>query len=110
MYPLPSQTYQMDWDCYCAPIDLIDDTTAESIPQPWQDAVPFFAAYLAFMELQNLNFAKYYETEFDKFIQRYSGYARVSRAVNPYGRYLWYAAFTPAMLEFLRSLGAAVLS
>ena len=39
----------MEWNCVCTPIDLVDDTTAEAIPFPWTDAVPYFAAYLAFM-------------------------------------------------------------
>lgn len=86
-YPLPSQTYQMDWDCYCQPSDLVTDLSIELIPQPWQDAVPYFAAYLAFNELQNFNAAKYYETQFNNFLIRYSNYARPGRAVNPYGRY-----------------------
>lgn len=47
--PVPTQALPMDWDCICTPIDLVDDTTVEAIPYPWTDAVPYFAAYLAFM-------------------------------------------------------------
>jgi len=31
---------------------LVDDTTPEAIPQLWQDAVPFYAAWLGFMQIQ----------------------------------------------------------
>jgi hypothetical protein len=86
-YPLPSQTYQMEWDCRCLPLDLIDDQSLEIVPDPWTDAVPYFAAKLAFEELQNLNAAKYYEAQFAQRCLGYSQYARVGRAINMYGRY-----------------------
>lgn len=87
LYPIPSQAYQIEFDCFCLPIDLVDDTTVEAIPDPWTDAVPYFAAHLAYLELQNLNSAKFYLDLYDNFVHRYSGGARVGRAVNIYGRY-----------------------
>lgn len=86
-YPWPSQTYQMEWDCRCIPLDLIDNQSVEILPDPWTDAVPYFAAKLAFEELQNLNAAKYYDDQFNVRCLGYSQYARVGRATNPYGRY-----------------------
>jgi len=87
VYPLPSQTYQYELDCLCLPQDLETEQSTEIIPRPWQDAVPYFAAHLAFLELQNFNAAQGYLTLFDNFLLRYSNYARRGRAVNPYGRY-----------------------
>lgn len=87
LYPLPSQAYQIEWDCFCLPSDLIDDQSYEAIPAPWTDAVPYFAAHLGYLELQNWNGAKGYLELFDKFVQRYSDYARSGRVTNPYGRY-----------------------
>lgn len=49
MYPLPDQSYQMQWDCLCLPSDLIDDTSYDPIPEPWTKAVPFYAAHLALL-------------------------------------------------------------
>jgi hypothetical protein len=49
LQPVPTGTLQMDWNCVCTPVDLVDDTTPEAIPYPWSDAVQYFAAYLAFM-------------------------------------------------------------
>jgi hypothetical protein len=86
-YPIPSQTYQLELDCSCLPIDLIDDQSVEALPPPWTDAVPYFAAGMAFEELQNLNAAKYYHDQFDKRVLGYSNYARAGRMTNPYGRY-----------------------
>lgn len=87
-YPLPSQTYQWEFDCFCLPTDMrLDNSIPEAIPQPWTDAVAYFAAHLAFLELQQYNAAKYYEQLFDKMTLGYSSQARPGRAVNPYGRY-----------------------
>ena len=87
-YPLPSQTYQWEFDCFCLPTDMtMDNGVPEAIPQPWTDAVKYMAVSLAYAELQNLNFAKFYMEEFDKKTLGYSSYARPGRAVNPYGRY-----------------------
>lgn len=49
LQPVPTQALPMEWNCVCTPIDLVDDTTAEAIPYPWTDCVPYFAAYLAFL-------------------------------------------------------------
>ncbi len=86
-YPPPSQIYQWEFDCFCLPTDmLLDNSILEAIPQPWTDAVPYMAAQLAFMELQNYNSARYYEDQFDKRTLGYSSQARPGRAINPYGR------------------------
>lgn len=109
LYPLPSQTYQIEYDCFCLPQDLIDNRSVEAIPDPWTDAVPYFAASLAYEELQNLNYAKYYMDKFDMMSLRYSNYARPGRMTNPYGRYVWWIALIPAAIEVLIHLGSAVL-
>ena len=85
-YPLPSQIYQWEFDGICVPQDLINDQSVDVIPSPWDDVVPYFAAHLAFLELQNLNAAEYYLNLFDKMTLRKSQYARGSRRINPYGR------------------------
>jgi hypothetical protein len=87
MYPIPSQPYQMEWDCYCLPQDLLTDLSVEAIPDPWTDAVAYWAAHLCYLSLQNFNAAKFYEDMFSKRCLTYSNAARVSRQVNPYGRY-----------------------
>lgn len=86
-YPPPSQTYQWEWDMICLPSDLVNDLSVEAIPQPWTDVVPYFAAHMAFLELQNLNAASYYLKLFDDMCLRKSQSARISRRINAYGRY-----------------------
>ncbi len=87
VYPLPSQTYQMEWDCLCLPQDLTDRYSEEAIPEPWTEAVPYFAAHLGMMELQQYNAARMYLDLYEKFALSYSNYTRVGRTINPYGRY-----------------------
>lgn len=87
MYPIPSQPYQMEWDAFCIPSELTDDNSFEALPIPWTEAVPHFAAYLAYLEMQSMNNAKMHLELFDTFMKRYSGYARPGRISNPYGRW-----------------------
>ncbi len=87
MYPLPSQTYQVEYDCFCMPQDLVTNDSQDVIPKPWDDVVPYFAAHLAFLEIQNMNTSNFYFDLYNKMLVRYSTAARFGRAVNPYGRY-----------------------
>lgn len=87
MYPLPSQVYQMEWDCCCLPSDLTTNASPEALPSPWVDAVPYFAAYTAYLTLQNHNAARAMKTLFDEFLHRYRVYVEPGRRTNPYGRY-----------------------
>jgi len=87
MYPLPSQSYQAEWDCFCWPQDLEDDQGVEAIPDPWTEAVPYMAAYRAYLSLQNHNSARNMLALFDQFVTRYGTYSRPGRMTNPYGRY-----------------------
>jgi hypothetical protein len=86
MYPIPSQPFQMEWDCFFLPSDLVDDQSYDPIPDPWCDSIPYFAAHLGYLSLQNLNAAKFYLDLYDTMVGRHSSYARPGRAVNPYGR------------------------
>ena len=93
MYPVPNSQYQFEADCNCLPIDLVDDTTYEAIPQPWQDCVQYYAAYKAFLSKQRWTDAKQMYNEDPKnpgLFQRFMVAARQSSmptlAANPYGR------------------------
>lgn len=86
LYPPPSQAYQMEWDCSCLPQDLATDLSQEAIPDPWTDLVPYYAAHLAYLELQNHNLARSYLAMFDERMTRFGSYVDKGRAVNPYGR------------------------
>lgn len=52
VYPTPDQAYTLNLDVVGVPINLSDDSTPEVIPALWTQAVPFYAAWLAFLSLQ----------------------------------------------------------
>ncbi len=87
LYPIASMPYQLEWDCFCLPSDLTDDQSVDMIPKPWQDCVKWYAAHLAFLELQNLNAAEYFRKLADERIHAFSSYARPGRVSNRYGRW-----------------------
>ena len=89
MYPQPSGPWQMEWDCLVLPQDLIDDQSVEIIPQPFTDAVPFLSAYYGFLELQNMNAARFYEDAFNKWMNRYAIATLPGVRSQPYGRKYW---------------------
>jgi hypothetical protein len=86
-YPLPSQTYQYELDCYCLPQDLKTNQDYEAIPDPWTDAVSYFATHLSYLELQNYNAAKMFKDLYNEELLIYSRSARPGRVSNPYGRF-----------------------
>lgn len=52
LYPQPDQTYPVEVDCICVPLDLEPDgSVPETIPYPFTDAVPFYAAWMALQTL-----------------------------------------------------------
>ena len=85
LYPIASQAYQMELDCFCLPAPLVNDSSVELIPLPWSDSIPYFAAYLAFLQMQRLNDARAMLDLYDKMLLRQSGSARPGRQTNPYG-------------------------
>lgn len=86
-YPLPSQTYQFELDAYGLPSNLTTNLDYEVIPDPWTDAIAYFAAHLGMSELQNYNVSKFYKDLYNEQLLIYSHSARIGRVVNPYGRY-----------------------
>lgn len=86
LYPPPSQTLQMEFDCCCLPSALESDLDFCPIPDPWTDAVPYYAAHLAYLELQNHNFARSFEEMFDRRMSRFGAYTLPGRAISQYGR------------------------
>jgi len=92
--PIPDAVYSLNCNSVCYPIDLVDDTTAEAIPYPWTDCVPFLAAYWALLSAQTnarmadaLNYYKMYEEFSD----------RARKASNPdVNRWMYQGAGDPA--------------
>ncbi len=68
--PVPDQTYSLNLDCVCRPVDLATDSTPETIPYPYTDAVPYYAAYLAYLSAQRAADADRMWAEYQKFAAR----------------------------------------
>jgi hypothetical protein len=70
LQPVPTTTLPMEWNCVCLPIDLATDSDPEAIPYPWTDAVPYFAAYVGFMNARRPEEAKNIYGEFELRMKR----------------------------------------
>ena len=79
--PVPDQPYVANVDAVCVPSPLVDDTTVEVIPGPFSDAVPYYAAYLAFLSAQRATDADRMWKEYQKFAAR--GRQISNGSVNP---------------------------
>lgn len=69
LWPIPSQPSQMDWDCYCVPIDLVNDSTVEAIPYPWSDCVPYYAAMMGYRNAQRKDDADRMQKELEMYMK-----------------------------------------
>ena len=86
LYPVPNSGYTMEWDCTCLPAALASDGDVEIIPYPWTDAVPYFAAYLAFNSTgRNADADRMWQL-YDRFGKRGRAFSQRSLTVNPYQR------------------------
>ncbi len=68
--PTPTSIIALSLDGVWLPINLVIDANAEAIPFPWTDAVPFYAAYLAFLDSQRANDANGMFTLYENYMQR----------------------------------------
>ncbi len=85
LYPQPSQPYQMEWDCQCLPSDLVDDNSPEAIPMPFTEAVPWYAAHLGAVELQNFNSAQFFLQMFEQRLKVYQQASQPGGSIDAYG-------------------------
>lgn len=79
VWPSPSTTTQMEWDCYCLPVALADDTTVEALPYPFTRAVPYLAAQRA--TVGDADASRYFLAEAKRIMGE--GRAAVSPAIVP---------------------------
>lgn len=78
--PPPDYVYTLNCDCTCYPIPLVNDGTIEAIPYLWTDAVPFFAAFYAFLTAQT----GARQDDADRMYNRYKEFMNRARmAANP---------------------------
>lgn len=69
LFPVPSIEAEMEWDCGCLPINLVDDNTIDAIPTPYQNAIKYYAAELAYLSSQRFGMADIMEEHFQRNLQ-----------------------------------------
>jgi hypothetical protein len=84
LFPIPSVLAQMDWDCYCQPIELATDEDAEAIPHPFTEPIPFYAAYLAYLRAQNMEMAEKMRQMFGQQMAEARSFASPAMVANFY--------------------------
>lgn len=62
--PVPNMTYTSYWDILYIPVELVDDTTVDELAYPFDDPVPYYAAYTAKYQEQNYGEAALYEQQY----------------------------------------------
>lgn len=68
--PTPSAIQTMSADVVILPSDLATDSDIDALPYPWQDAVPYFAAYMALLTAQNEAGAQAMFQSYERFMMR----------------------------------------
>lgn len=85
-YPVSDQRYQMEWDCIVLPVPLVNDSTPEVIPVPWQFCVQYFAAFITLDGTGRYDDAKKMLDRFEKFMKEARSESQIGQIANWYGR------------------------
>ena len=83
--PLPSQSNPLEVDLTCIPQPLLTDADSELIPQPWVDAVPYWAATLCLLQQQRGQDANAMAQLFNSDLPMCAAVVCPQMLVNPYG-------------------------
>lgn len=68
--PVPVLDNAFVADVCCLPVDLVDDTTPEAIPAPFTTAIPYYAAYKAYLSSQKTQDATTMLGRYEQFVKR----------------------------------------
>lgn len=85
LWPTPSSAQPMDWDCVCYPIALASDATVDAIPAPFDGAVQYYAAYLAYLFAQRGQDAEQMKQRYQARLINSRRVSGPMMTVNPYG-------------------------
>lgn len=85
--PIPDQNYAIELDTICRPVDLVSLNDVETdIPQPWQNPVPFYAAYQAKYKEQSYGEAELFKNQYTMQVQNVLSNTFTRRMPDPYSR------------------------
>lgn len=85
--PVPDQNYAMEVDTVVRPIDMVSlDQIETDIPEPWQNPVPFYAAYIAKYKEQSYGEAELFKNQYTAQMQNVLSSTFTRRMPDPYSR------------------------
>ena len=76
--PIPNQNYTAYFDCILFPTVMVNPTDTETIPYPFYDNVPYYAAYLAVLKQGELQKAQWFQNLYTEF-QRANAASRTTK-------------------------------
>lgn len=82
--PKPDQAYLMEFDTVVLKPPLTDASPTETLPTPFTEAVPFYAAYLAKYQEQSYGEAEIFKQEYQKHIMQSLNTTFTRRLPTPY--------------------------
>jgi hypothetical protein len=68
--PVPNAVFVVSLDIAALPMPLVDDTTTEVIPKVWTDAIPYYAAYMGFLQQGDKDSAQTMMQLYEQFVIR----------------------------------------
>lgn len=80
----PDQAYTLNLDAVAYPIPLVTDATVEALPNPWTEAVQYYAAYLALLNAQRNSDADAMFARYEVFERRGTQMTTPSRTPGKY--------------------------
>lgn len=87
LWPVPVQTMGMEVDCYFSVLDLSDTQPVDLIPEPWNEAVAFYAASKAFYNAQRFDDARTMMTEHTRLMTEARSAVTTDTIPDPYGEF-----------------------
>lgn len=71
LFPIPSTLNPgaMEWQCVCTPINLYSDDDPEALPGIYQDAVQYYACYIAYLSQQRTGMADVMKGQYQERLQ-----------------------------------------
>ena len=103
--PVPDQPYVAPVATVCLPTALADDSTAEALPYPWTDAVPFGAAYYALLSAQREQDAELMLNRFKMFVAQARRVSNSDVVPNSYAQHPDMTLSNKLGLKFLPQSG-----
>lgn len=82
--PIPSSVMPMQWDAVCTPVPLIDDSTPDVVPTPFDQAVKYHACWLALLGAQRKDDAADMQSAYETYVKRANSFVQRTMVANVY--------------------------